>query len=224
MLTLNYVLAISGKPGLYQLISRGKNMLIVEAIDATKKRQPVYAADKVISLADIAMYTDNDEIPLKDVLESLKKKENGAVASINPSKASKAELFDFFAQVLPDFDRDRVYPNDIQKLIKWYNILIENGITEFIDARDEMREAAEKAQAEAEAKTAEEAKEEKPAKKTAAKKTTKKADEAKEEKPAKKTAAKKATAEKKSAAKKTTATKTAAKKTAAKKTTKKSEE
>ncbi|MBR6285937.1 MAG: DUF5606 domain-containing protein [Bacteroidaceae bacterium] len=224
MLTLNYVLAISGKPGLYQLISRGKNMLIVEAIDATKKRQPVYAADKVISLADIAMYTDNDEIPLKDVLESLKKKENGAVASINPSKASKAELFDFFAQVLPDFDRDRVYPNDIQKLIKWYSILIENGITEFIDARDEMREAAEKAQAEAEAKKAEEAKEEKPAKKAAAKKTTKKADEAKEEKPAKKTAAKKATAEKKPAAKKTTATKTAAKKTTAKKTTKKSEE
>ena len=177
MLTLNYVLAISGKPGLYQLISRGKNMLIVEAIDATKKRQPVYAADKVISLADIAMYTNNDEIPLKDVLESLKKKENGAVASINPSKASKAELFDFFAQVLPDFDRDRVYPNDIQKLIKWYNILIENGITEFIDARDEMREAAEKAQAEAEAKKAEEAKEEKPAKKTAAKKTTKKSEE-----------------------------------------------
>lgn len=209
MLTLNYVLAISGKPGLYQLISRGKNMLIVEAIDATKKRQPVYSADKVISLADIAMYTDTDEVPLKDVLDNLKKKENGAKASINPAKASKAELAEYFGEVLPDYDRDRVYANDIQKLIKWYNILIENGITEFVDARDEIREAAEKAQAEAEAKAEEpKAEEKKPAKKAAAKKP----------------AAKKAADSEEKAAKKPAAKKTAAKKPAAKKTTKKSEE
>ena len=215
MLTLNYVLAVSGKPGLYQLISRGKNMLIVEALDSTKKRQPIHSTEKVISLADIAMYTDDEEVPLTQVLTSLKNKENGAKASINPKKASKAELAAYFAEILPNYDRDRVYPTDIEKLIKWYNILIEAGITEYVDARDEIREQMEKAQEEAKAKE-EEAKEEvteaaKPAKKAAAKKTTtakksttKKTDAAEKKTTEKKPAAKKATTAKKPAAKKTT--------------------
>ena len=83
---LKTILSIAGKPGLYKLISQGKNMLIVETVDATKKRVPVYAHDKVISLADIAMYTDAEEVPLNEVLEAVKKKENGAVASINYKK------------------------------------------------------------------------------------------------------------------------------------------
>ena len=80
---LKTILAISGKPGLYKLISQAKNMLIVEAVSADKKRMPIYASDKVISLGDIAMYTDDDEVPLGQVLESVKNKENGAVTSID---------------------------------------------------------------------------------------------------------------------------------------------
>ena len=109
-------------------------MLIVETVDAAKKRVPAYAHDKVISLADIAMYTDAEEVPLSEVLEAVKKKENGAVASINYKKASADELHAYFAEVLPNYDRDRVHNGDIKKLISWYNILVNNGITEFVEA------------------------------------------------------------------------------------------
>lgn len=71
---LKTILSISGKPGLYKLISQGKNMLIVETIDATKKRFPAYGNEKIISLADIAMYTNDSEVPLRDVLRSIKEK------------------------------------------------------------------------------------------------------------------------------------------------------
>ena len=80
---LKTILSISGKPGLYKLISQGKNMLIVETIDATKKRFPAYGNEKIISLADIAMYTNDSEVPLRDVLRSIKEKENAAIASID---------------------------------------------------------------------------------------------------------------------------------------------
>ena len=134
---LRTILSISGKPGLYKLISQGKNMLILETLDATKKRIPAYSHDKVISLGDIAMYTDADEVALGEVLESVKTKENGAVASIDYKKASQAELHAYMAEVLPSYDRDRVHTSDIKKLIQWYNILVSNGVTEFVAAEEE---------------------------------------------------------------------------------------
>mgnify|MGYP003168827277 FL=1 len=126
---LKTILSIAGKPGLYKLISSGKNMLIVETVDAAKKRIPAYGQDKVISLADIAMYTDAEEVPLSKVLESVKNKENGAVASIDYKK----ELHAYFAEILPNYDRDRVHASDIKKLLSWYNILVSNGITDFVE-------------------------------------------------------------------------------------------
>ncbi len=134
---LETILAISGKPGLYKLVSRGNRNLIVETIDAQKKRFPAFAADKVISLADIAMYTDEKEVPLRQVLNNIKTKEDGKVAQLDWRKASKEELFAFMGEVLPNFDRDRVYPADVKKLIQWYNILIENGLTDFDEALKE---------------------------------------------------------------------------------------
>ncbi len=128
---LKTILSISGKPGLFKLISQGRNMLIVETLDDTKKRLPARGNDKVTSLGDISMYTTEDDIPLSKVLEAVKAKENGAPVSLNIKKASAQELQSYFAEVLPNFDRDRVYNNDIKKLLSWYNILIENGITEF---------------------------------------------------------------------------------------------
>ena len=128
---LKTILSISGKPGLYKLISQGKNMLIVESISADKKRFPAYGNEKIISLADIAMYTNYAEVPLCNVLDSMKTKENAAVATIDPKKATSEQLREYMAEVLPDFDRDRVHIADIKKLISWYNLLISNGITEF---------------------------------------------------------------------------------------------
>ena len=125
------ILAISGKPGLYKLVSRGKNNLIVEALDATHRRMPAFASDRITSLADIAMFTETDDIPLMDVLENLKTLEAGKKASVDPKKASTKELQDYFTKVLPEWDRDRVHVSDIKKLISWYNILIEAGITDF---------------------------------------------------------------------------------------------
>lgn len=125
------ILAISGKPGLYKLVSRGKNNLIVEALDATHRRMPAFATDRITSLADIAMFTETDDIPLMDVLENLKTLAEGKKATVDPKKASTKELQDFFTKVLPEWDRDRVHVSDIKKLIGWYNILIEAGITDF---------------------------------------------------------------------------------------------
>lgn len=129
---LKTILAISGKPGLYSLVSRGNRSLIVETLDANRKRLPVFGTDKVISLADIAMYTDEEEVPLRQVLNAIKELKKGkTVADIDLKKATREQLFDFMGQVLPNFDRDRVHPSDVKKLIQWYNLLIENGVTDF---------------------------------------------------------------------------------------------
>jgi len=125
------ILAISGKPGLYKLVSRGNNNLIVEALDATHKRMPAFATDRITSLADVAMFTETDDIPLMDVLDNMKKLEDGKKASINEKKASGEELREYFTKVLPEWDRDRVQNSHIKKLISWYNILVEAGITVF---------------------------------------------------------------------------------------------
>lgn len=140
---LRTILAVSGKPGLYRLLSQGKNMLIVETLDAAKKRMPIYAADKVTSLGDISMYTDDEDVPLSKVLTALKAKENGQPVTLDYKKASTKELQDFFAEVLPNFDRDRVYASDIKKLIQWYNMLLAAGVTEFEDEEQPAEEQTE---------------------------------------------------------------------------------
>lgn len=127
------ILSISGKPGLYKLISRGKMNLIVETIDATHHRMPVFASDRVTSLGDIAMYTDTDDVPLWKVLASVGDKEGSEKSALNYKKCSSKELRDYFAEVLPNYDRNRVHDSDIKKLLQWYNILVENGYTDFKD-------------------------------------------------------------------------------------------
>ena len=139
---LKTILSISGKPGLYKLISQGKNMLIVESL-IDKKRQPAYGNDKIISLGDIAMYTDDEDVPLREVLAAMKKKENGAAVAMDLKKATPDELRNYLAEVLPTFDRDRVRNNDIKKLISWYNLLVASGLTDF----EEEAEAAAEQQA-----------------------------------------------------------------------------
>ncbi len=127
---LKNILSVTGKPGLYKLVSQGNNMLIVESL-LDGKRMPTYARDKIVSLGEISMYTMGDDIALSEVLTKLGEKEGLKVVSFDPKKADNDQLRDFFAEVLPEYDRDRVYPSDIRKLIQWYNILIGAGITDF---------------------------------------------------------------------------------------------
>lgn len=127
---INNILSIAGKPGLYKLVSRGRNMLIVEAL-ATGKRTPTFPHDKVMSLADIAIYTTGDDKPLGEVLEQVKAYAGGEAVDIK-AIGDDAALREYFGKVLPEYDRDRVYTTDIRKLLTWYNALIAAGITEFV--------------------------------------------------------------------------------------------
>ncbi len=138
------ILSISGKPGLYKLVSRGKNTLIVETIDDEKRRIPAFSTDRVTSLGDIAMYTDEEDIALWRVLDSVAAKEDKKPASLNFRKASGQELRNYFAEVLPSYDRDRVHDSDIKKLLQWYDILVRNGYTDFkaLLAPEEKEEAS----------------------------------------------------------------------------------
>lgn len=126
---LKTILSISGRPGLYKLVSQGKNMLIVEAI-ATGKRAPAYAHDKVISLGDIAIYTTEDDIPLVDVFAAIKSNNNGKQVDVK-ALGDDNKVRAYFKEVLPSFDEERVYTNDIKKVFNWYNLLVSAGLDDF---------------------------------------------------------------------------------------------
>ena len=136
------VLTISGKPGLYRLLSSGRNMIIVEVIDATKKRVPVHNTDKVVMLDDIAIYTDTEEVPLREVFAKIYEKENGVI-SLDMKMATPEELVEYFEGIMPDFDRERVYLTHIKKMYAWYNILVANGVVDFKSEENEEEAAAE---------------------------------------------------------------------------------
>ena len=135
------ILAIAGRPGLYTLVSQGRGMLIVEAIDDTRRRMPAGARDRVTSLNDVSMYTNGDDVPLMQVFASIKAKYNATPVDFDYKKATAEQLADFMGAVLPDYDRDRVHLSDIRKLIQWYNILATNGVTDFEEEAEPAAEA-----------------------------------------------------------------------------------
>ena len=126
---LKTILSISGRPGLFRLVNRGKGMLIVEEV-ATGKRTPAYARDKVISLGDISIYTEEGDTPLGLVLDAVKVKNDGKPVDVK-ALGSDENVREYFAEILPEFDRERVYTTDIKKLLSWYNLLVNAGITDF---------------------------------------------------------------------------------------------
>lgn len=135
---IRQILAISGKPGLYKLISRGNRNLIIETVDEKKKRMPAFGTDQVVSLADISIYTDDDkEVSLLSVFESIKNNYDGKAVDLSPKKADQEDIVAFFAKVLPNYDTDRVRMTDMRKVLSWYNILINNGISEFLPKAEE---------------------------------------------------------------------------------------
>ena len=136
MNTFETVLTISGKPGLYRLLSHGRNMFIVECVDATKKRVPVYNSDQVVMLDDIAIYTDTEEIPLRNVFAKIYEKENG-VLPFDLKLSTPEEMVEYFEGIIPDYDRERVYLTHIKKMFSWYNILVANGVVDFVAEEQE---------------------------------------------------------------------------------------
>ena len=130
---LKGILSISGQSGLFKLVAESKNNIIVESLD-TKKRIPVYSTMKVSALEDIAIYTDEGDVPLKDVFKSISDKEEGG-AAISP-KSSGQELKTYFEEVLPDYDKDRVYVSDIKKVVLWYNALQEKDMLDFSEEEE----------------------------------------------------------------------------------------
>jgi len=122
-MTFEKIIAITGKPGLYQILSQNKTSIIVESL-LDKKRRAVTFRQQLSALKDIAIYTYDEEIPLKIVFKTIFDKENG-LTSVS-SKANKQELFAYFREILPEFDEDRVYISTIKKIINWYNLLFDN--------------------------------------------------------------------------------------------------
>ena len=132
---LNEILTISGKPGLYKLLTRGRGALIVENIDETKKRFPIQGTDKVVSLGDISIFTEEKEMPLREVFLAIEAKLGKKVIEFNWKKASNDELIKFFAGIVPDFDRERVYPSHIKKIAGWYDLLVKYGENDFSEPK-----------------------------------------------------------------------------------------
>lgn len=128
---LEKILSVSGKSGLFELLSQGKNTLIAENL-LDKKRIPIHARDKVVSLKDITMYTTESDVPLSEVLQKVYKKYNGQKIE-EQIIVNKNLLLKEMAEILPNFDKNNVYPSDIKKLFSWYNILVSVGYTEFSD-------------------------------------------------------------------------------------------
>lgn len=155
---LKEIMSVSGHSGLFKFISQGRNGIIVESF-ADKKRMFVNASQKVSSLNDIAIFTDGDEVPLKDVLKNIHEMEPGTPAP--DPKSSPEVLKKFMEKVLPAYDRNRVYISDIKKLASWYNSLLELKMLDF----SEEPAAEQSVKVDADAETAPAAKEE-PAKKT----------------------------------------------------------
>jgi hypothetical protein len=136
---LKKILSISGRPGLYKLVSYGKNMLLVEGL-TDGHRFPVHSRERVMSLGDISIFTTNEDVPLSQVFENAAKKfENKAVDA--KEYATPEKLHEFMGAVLENWDADRVHNSDIKKIIAWYNILVGAGITDFTSKEEEAEPA-----------------------------------------------------------------------------------
>lgn len=132
---LREILAITGKPGLFKIVAHNNQRLIVEDLQ-TGKRFPANSRDKVVSLGDVAMYSEGDDRPLGEILDSLYAKTEGKPVDVK-KLVKENGLRALFEQVLPDYDRDRVYDNDIRKLFNWYNVLLSAGYTKFTEEKEE---------------------------------------------------------------------------------------
>ncbi|MEX0359875.1 MAG: DUF5606 domain-containing protein [Allomuricauda sp.] len=132
---LKKFLSIAGKPGLYKLLTQTRTGFVGESL-LDGKRVTVGMRNNVSVLSEIAIYTLQEEVPLREVFSKIKEKENGQKTSVS-HKAEKIALEEYFFEILPNYDEDRVYASDIKKIIQWYNLLLDNKITDFTEAKEE---------------------------------------------------------------------------------------
>ena len=138
---LEKILSVAGKPGLYKLITQTRTGFVAESL-LDGKRITVSLRSSVSVLSEIAIYTLEEEVPLREVFEKIQSKENGGKTSIS-HKDEKIKLEEYFFEVLPNYDEDRVYVSDIKKVIQWYNILIDNKIADFSSEKEEVSDTSE---------------------------------------------------------------------------------
>ncbi len=136
---LSKILSIAGKPGLYKHIAQSKTGVVIESV-VDGKKSSAFASEQISTLNDISIFTNDEDVKLEDVFKSMFEKEDGKKA-ISP-KSSANDIKAYFAEVLPDYDKDRVYISDIKKVIKWYNTLVENDILDF-SAEEEKKDEKE---------------------------------------------------------------------------------
>ena len=139
-MSLKDILAISGYSGLYRFISQGRNGVIVEGL-IDKKRMNATGSARVSALEDIAIYTDDKEVPLKEIFRKIYQKENGGT-SIDPKSATD-KLKKYFEEILPDYDREKVYVSDIKKVFIWYNLLLDLKMIDLEEDPEPQGESAE---------------------------------------------------------------------------------
>ncbi len=138
---LDKILAIGGKPGLFKLVTQTRAGFVAESL-LDGKKITVGLRSNVSVLSEIAIYTLEKEVPLREVFQNIKSKEKGGKTSVN-HKDEKIKLEEYFFEILPDYDEDRVYPSDIKKVVQWYNILHDNGINDFEEAEIESETSGE---------------------------------------------------------------------------------
>ncbi len=141
-MSLEKVLSISGKPGLYRLKSQTRNGFLAESF-LDGKTINVSGQHNVSLLSEIAIYTLREEVPLREVFKKIAEKEGGKETISH--KVSKEELEEYFFNILPDYDEDRVYPSDIKKIVQWYNLLVKNGLDDFSQPENDSAESAKEA-------------------------------------------------------------------------------
>lgn len=139
---LSKILSISGKPGLYKLVGESKSRLVVESmIDG--KRGPAFSHERISTLKEISIYSDNEDVPLEDVFKKVYELQDGK-AVFDPKKASSNQIKELFEKVLPDYDRDAVYVSDMKKVLIWYNFLLEKEVLEFTEEEEVAEETENK--------------------------------------------------------------------------------
>lgn len=139
-MSLNKILSIAGKPGLFKLLTQTRSGFVAESL-ADGKKITVSFKNNVSVLSEIAIYTLEEEVPLKDVFEKIKQKEDGGKTAVS-HKDDKIKLEEYLFEVLPNYDEDRVYASDIKKIIQWYNLLQEHGITDYENENEEEKIAS----------------------------------------------------------------------------------
>ena len=134
---LKDILSISGHSGLFKLVAQSTKSIIVESLE-TKQKMPVYFTSKVSALEDIAIYTEDEEIPLAQIFEKIYKMENKGKTSVT-SKSSSEDIKEYFGDILPDYDKERVYVSDMKKVLNWYNILLSQNMLNFEQKKAEKK-------------------------------------------------------------------------------------